>query len=246
MCTLETGRERDRQRVMTAVESVPIAQRLNAVRDRVHAAGRRAGRAPDSVRLVLASKTQPPPVIRAAYDAGARDFGENYVQEAMAKQAALADLKDIRWHLIGHLQSNKARTAAASFDIIHSLDSPKLAGALARARPDQPMPVLVEINLGGEASKTGVAPEDAQPLIEACRGKVEVLGLMAIPPPGAGPEPSRSYFVRLRQLRDRLAAATGIALSELSMGMTEDFEVAIEEGATIVRVGRAIFGERPR
>jgi pyridoxal phosphate enzyme (YggS family) len=229
-----------------AAESAEIAGRLNAVLERIHGAARRAGRAPDSVRLVLASKTQPPLAIRAAYDAGARDFGENYVQEALAKQAALADLEDIRWHLIGHLQTNKARIAAASFDIIHSLDSPRLADALARARPDPPMRVLVEINLGGEASKTGIAPDDAEALIRAVNGKVEVLGLMAIPPPGIGPEHSRPYFVRLGQLRDRLAPATGIALSELSMGMTDDFEVAIEQGATIVRVGRAIFGERPR
>ncbi|HZY58621.1 MAG TPA: YggS family pyridoxal phosphate-dependent enzyme [Candidatus Binataceae bacterium] len=228
-----------------AAESAEIAWRLNAVQERIHAAARRSGRA-NSVRLVLASKTQPPLMIRAAYQAGARDFGENYVQEALAKQAALADLEDIRWHLIGHLQTNKARTAAASFDIIHSLDSPRLADALARARPDPPMRVLVEINLGGEASKTGIAPDEAEALLRAVNGKVEVLGLMAIPPPGAGPEHSRPYFVRLRQLRDRLAAATGIALSELSMGMTDDFEVAIEQGATIVRVGRAIFGERPR
>ncbi|HXR36513.1 MAG TPA: alanine racemase, partial [Candidatus Binataceae bacterium] len=113
-------------------------------------------------------------------------------------------------------------------------------------RPQRLIPVLVEINLGGEASKTGVAPEGAEALIQAVRGKVEVLGLMAIPPPGPGAEHSRPYFARLRDLRDRLAAATGLALSELSMGMTDDFEVAIEQGATIVRVGRAIFGERPR
>ncbi len=223
-----------------------IAQRLGAVRDRIAAAQRRAGRAHDSVRLVLASKTQPPTAVRAAYQAGARDFGENYVQEALDKQAGLSDLKDIRWHLIGHLQTNKARVAAASFDIIESLDSMRLGEALARARPERPMPVLIEINLGGEASKTGVAPEGAEALIQAVRGKVEVLGLMAIPPPGPGAGHSRPYFARMRDLRDRLAAATGLALSELSMGMTDDFEVAIEEGATIVRVGRAVFDERPR
>ncbi len=228
------------------LDCAEIARALNAVRDRIAAAQRRAGRAPGSVRLVLASKTQPPQAVRAAYAAGARDFGENYVQEAMDKQAALSDLKDIRWHLIGHLQTNKARVAAAAFDTIESLDSMRLGEALARARPQRPIPVLVEINLGGEASKTGVAPDGAQALIQAVRGKVEVLGLMAIPPPGPGAEHSRRYFARLRDLRNRLAAATGLALSELSMGMTDDFEVAIEEGATIVRVGRAIFGERQR
>jgi len=228
------------------LDCAEIARRLDAVRDRIAAAQRRAGRAPESVRLVLASKTQPPQAVRAAYEAGARDFGENYVQEALDKKAALSDLKDIRWHLIGHLQTNKARVAAAAFDTIESLDSVRLGEALARARPQRLIPVLVEINLGGEASKTGVAPEGAEALIQAVRGKVEVLGLMAIPPPGPGAEHSRPYFARLRDLRDRLAAATGLALSELSMGMTDDFEVAIEQGATIVRVGRAIFGERPR
>jgi hypothetical protein len=148
--------------------------------------------------------------------------------------------------LIGHLQTNKARVAAAAFDTIESLDSMRLGEALARARPERPMPVLIEINLGAEASKTGIAPEDAEALIQAVRRKVEVLGLMAIPPPGPGARHSRAYFARMRDLRDRLAAATGLALSELSMGMTDDFEVAIEQGATIVRVGRAIFGERPR
>jgi len=228
------------------LDCAEIARRLDAVRDRIAAAQRRAGRAPESVRLVLASKTQPPQAVRAAYEAGARDFGENYVQEALDKKAALSDLKDIRWHLIGHLQTNKARVAAAAFDTIESLDSVRLGEALARARPQRLIPVLVEINLGGEASKTGVAPEGAEALIQAVRSKVEVLGLMAIPPPGPGAEHSRPYFARLRDLRDRLAAATGLALSELSMGMTDDFEVAIEQGATIVRVGRAIFGERPR
>ncbi len=229
-----------------SLETSEIALRLDAVRDRIAAAQRRAGRAPGSVRLVLASKTQQPQAIRAAYAASGRDFGENYVQEALAKQAQLSDLRDLRWHLIGHLQTNKARVAAASFDIIESLDSVRLGEALGRARPEPPIPVLIEINLGDEASKTGVAPQDAEALIHAVRGKVEVLGLMAIPPPGPGAGHSRPYFARLRDLRDRLAAATGLALSELSMGMTDDFEVAIEEGATIVRVGRAIFGERPR
>jgi pyridoxal phosphate enzyme (YggS family) len=228
------------------LDSDEIARRLDAVRERIAAAQQRAGRASDSVRLVLASKTQPPPAVRAAYAAGARDFGENYVQEALAKQAQLSDLNDIRWHLIGHLQTNKARVAAAAFDVIESLDSVRLAQALARARPEHPMPVLIEVNLGGEASKTGVAPEGAEALIQAARAEVEVLGLMAIPPPVAGLEQRRAGFVRMRNLRDRLAAATGLALSELSMGMTDDYEIAIEQGATIVRVGRAIFGERPR
>jgi PLP dependent protein len=223
-----------------------IAERLAAVRERISDAARRAHRDPALVRLVLASKTQRPEVIRAAFAAGARDFGENYVQEAAAKRDALADLRGLRWHLIGHLQTNKARAAAALFEMIHSLDSARLADALARARPSPKVRVLIEVNLGGEASKTGIAPEDAERLIEGARDKVELAGLMTIPPPAESPERARSFFARLRELRDRLAASTGLALSELSMGMTDDFEVAIEEGATIVRIGRAVFGERTR
>ena len=226
------------------VDAQEIADRLAAVRQRITAAAWRSARAPDTIRLVLASKTQSPQAIRSAYQAGVREFGENYVQEALAKQQALVDLKDVRWHLIGHLQSNKANAAAQSFDMIQTLDSLRLAQAIARVRRGAPMPVLVEINLGGEASKTGVSPDGAEELIMAVMDKVEVKGLMAIPPPGPAAEFSRPYFIRLRELRDRLAGSTGLALSELSMGMTDDFEVAIEEGASIVRVGRAIFGER--
>ena len=214
------------------------------MRERIEAAARRSGRDSGSVRLVAASKTQRPSALLAAYDAGVRDFGENYVQEAIAKRAELAHLTDVRWHLIGHLQTNKARIAAGAFDLIQTLDSPRLANALAKVRADAPMPVLIEVNLGGEPSKTGVPPAQVEALIEAVRTKVEVLGLMAIPPAAANPELGRPHFAALRDLRDRLAAATGFALSDLSMGMTDDFEIAIEEGATIVRVGRAIFGER--
>lgn len=228
---------------MTALPPGDIAARLSQVRERIAEAAARAGRGPESVRLVLASKTQPPEAIRSAYQAGASEFGENYVQQAQAKRAALADLGDLRWHMIGHLQSNKARAAAELFELIHGLDSERLAVSLARVRPAPAVRVLVEVNLGGEASKAGVAPAGVEPLIEAVRGKVDVRGLMAIPPPG---EPARLHFVGLRQLRARLAAATGLELPELSMGMTEDFEIAIEEGATIVRVGRAVFGERQR
>jgi PLP dependent protein len=228
------------------IDSSGLAERVLIVRQRVDAAARRAGRDPESVRLVAASKTQPPATIRAAYVAGAREFGENYVQEALSKQAELSDLSGITWHLIGHLQTNKAKVAAGAFGLIQTLDSVRLADALAKLRPGQPMPVLIEVNLGGEASKTGAAPDYTEALIDRVRGKVDVRGLMAIPPPGSTPEDSRPYFAALRTLRERLAAATGLALSELSMGMTDDFEIAIEEGATIVRVGRAIFGERVR
>jgi len=223
-----------------------IAARLTTVRERIASAARRAARDSAAVRLVVASKTQPPEAIRAAYAAGAREFGENYVQEAAAKQDALANLKELRWHLIGHLQTNKARDAANRFALIHSLDSARLASALGRARPAPRVAVLVEVNVAAEASKSGVAPSEVERLIEEARATVEIRGLMTIPPPAPSPERSRGHFAALRAMRDRLAATTGLALSELSMGMTDDFEVAIEEGATIVRVGRAIFGERAR
>jgi len=221
-----------------------IERRLEIVRARIAAAARRAGRSPASIRLVLASKTQPGDAIRAASRAGARDFGENYVQEAIAKRAELADLTEIRWHLIGHLQTNKARTAARAFALIHSVDSVRLAEALGRAQPSPLVRALIEVNLGAEASKTGVAADGVAAMLDAVRGMIEIEGLMTIPPPAASAETTRPYFARLREMRDRLAAQSGLALSELSMGMSDDFEIAIEEGATIVRIGRAVFGER--
>ena len=221
-----------------------IERRLEIARARITAAASRAGRDPASIRLVLASKTQPSEAIRAASRAGARDFGENYVQEAIAKRAELADLTEIRWHLIGHLQTNKARAAASAFALIHSVDSVRLAEALGRAQPSPRVRALIEVNLGAEASKSGVAPDAVAALLDAVRGKIEIEGLMTIPPPAAGAETTRPYFARLREMRDRLAVQSGLALSELSMGMTDDFEIAIEEGATIVRIGRAVFGER--
>jgi pyridoxal phosphate enzyme (YggS family) len=226
--------------MLTASE---ISDRLEQVRSHIADAVRRAGRAPESVRLVLASKTQPHAAVAAAYAAGARDFGENYVQEAIAKRSALGPL-DIRWHLIGHLQTNKARAAVQTFDLIQTLDNQRLAAALFRLHPSPLMPVLVEINLAGETEKSGVEPKGAEALINSVQDQVDVQGLMAIPPATVAPEASRPFFRQLRELRDRLAAATGLALFELSMGMTDDFAVAILEGATIVRVGRAVFGER--
>jgi hypothetical protein len=166
------------------------------------------------------------------------------VQEAVEKRAALGSGHDIRWHMIGHLQANKARDAVHTFDLIHTVDSERLASALFRLRAHPLMPVLVEVNLGGEPSKSGVAPERAEALLDAIRTRVDVRGVMAIPPPGANPEAARPWFARLREISRRLATSSGLALSELSMGMTEDYEVAIEEGATIVRVGRAVFGNR--
>jgi PLP dependent protein len=223
-----------------------IRERLTIVQARVGAAAYKAGRDASSIRLVLASKTQPSEAIRAAANAGARDFGENYVQEAIAKRAELSDLTDIRWHLIGHLQTNKAKVAASGFALIHSVDSVRLAEALARAQPSPRVHALIEVNLGGEASKTGVAPDGVAAILDAARDKLEIDGLMTIPPPASTAEAARPFFAQLRELRDRLATQSGYALSELSMGMTDDFEVAIEEGATIVRIGRAVFGERPQ
>jgi PLP dependent protein len=223
-----------------------IGRRLAEVNDRISAAARRSPRDAGAICLVLASKTQPPEAIVAAYRAGARHFGENYVQEAMLKRTSLQDLADLRWHLIGHLQSNKARPAASMFELIHSLDSKRLAQALHKVHPIPPTRVLLEINLAGETSKGGIPPGDAERLVAEIRDQVEVAGLMAIPPPAPSAEHSRRYFSRLREMRDTLAARSGLRLAELSMGMTDDFEVAIEEGATIVRVGRAVFGERPR
>lgn len=224
--------------------SEEIARRLEEVRGRIAEAARRARRSEDSIRLVLASKTQPAAALAAARDAGARDFGENYVREATEKRAALGFPPDVRWHMIGHLQTNKARDAARTFDLIHTVDSERLAAALFRLRAHPPMPALIEINLGGEQSKSGVAPERAEALIDAIRAHVDVRGLMTIPPPSENPAAARRWFAMLRQISLQLAASTGLALSELSMGMTEDYEIAIEEGATIVRVGRAVFGDR--
>jgi pyridoxal phosphate enzyme (YggS family) len=223
-----------------------IRERFTIVQARVGAAAYKAGRDASSIRLVLASKTQPSEAIRAAANAGARDFGENYVQEAIAKRAELSDLTEIRWHLIGHLQTNKAKVAASGFALIHSVDSVRLAEALARAQPSPRVHALIEVNLGGESSKTGVAQDGVAAILDAARDKLEIDGLMTIPPPAASAEAARPYFAQLRALRDRLATQSGYALSELSMGMTDDFEVAVEEGATIVRIGRAVFGERPK
>ena len=219
------------------------AERLAAVRARIAAAAERVGRDPESVRLIGASKTVPAGVLVQAVRAGLRDLGENRVQEAEAKAPLLrADLTDgagPQWHLIGHLQSNKARKAVALFDWIHSVDSPRLADALDRiARELGRTPrVLIEVNTSGEASKEGVAPEAAPALIAHVAGlaAIRLVGLMTIGPLAGDPRPA---FRRLRGLRD----AAGLA--ELSMGMSGDFEDAVEEGATMVRVGSALFGAR--
>jgi hypothetical protein len=229
--------------------SSTIADRLAAVRERIAAAARSAGRDPSSVLLVAVSKTFPIDAIREAYAAGQRDFGENRVQEGLQKSANSADL-DIRWHLLGHLQTNKARKAAPAFATIHSVDSVELLRKIdaAAAEAGRTPELLLQLDLAGEATKFGVPPEDVPPLFDAaaaCRA-ARVVGLMTLPPIAESPEDARPYFTRLRGLRDQWVAAGVPApmLRELSMGMSADFEVAIQEGSTMVRVGTAIFGSR--
>jgi len=226
-----------------------IADRLAGIRARIDAAARSAGRNPSSIRLVAVSKTFPIEAVREAYAAGQREFGENRVQEALQKMGDSADL-DIRWHLLGHLQTNKARKAGPAFATIHSIDSLELlqkidaAAAEAGRAPD----LLIQVDLAGEATKFGVPPGEVPRLFEAaaaCRA-AHVTGLMTLPPVPDSPEEARPWFTRLRDLRDEWLASgvPGAMLRELSMGMSADFEVAIQEGSTMVRVGTAIFGSR--
>lgn len=227
----------------------PIARRLDQVRARIGEAAARAGRSAGEVRLIAVTKTFPVESIRAAYEAGQRDFGENRVQEALQKMAGTADLQ-IRWHLIGHLQSNKARKAAEACVAIHSIDSADLLRRVDQAAeaggrsPD----VLIQVDLALEPTKHG-APLDTLPEILKAASRctaARVVGLMLLPPAAENPEDARPWFRRLRDERDRLASrgVSAASLPELSMGMSHDFEIAIEEGATMVRVGSAIFGKR--
>ena len=224
----------------------PIAQNLKDVRAAIAAAAQRARRDPGSVRLVAVSKTVDLERIRAAIDAGQDLFGENYLQEARDKIAVLG--RQVSWHLVGSLQSNKAREAVALFDLIHAVDRLKLARALdaAAARLGKVQDVLIQVNQAGEATKSGVAPAAAPALLQevARLPHLRVLGLMTMPPWFPDPEAARPYFQALRELRDHLRGLTGLPLTELSMGMSGDFAVAVEEGATLVRVGTAIFGSR--
>ena len=227
-----------------------IAGRLSAVRERIARAAERAGRRADEVTLVGICKTHPPEAVRAAAAAGLRDFGENRVQEAEAKLAATADLRaGLRWHLVGHLQKNKARKAAALFDRVHSVDDLELGRRLAAAAAElgRRVSVLVQVDLAGEATKSGCPEGELWPLLEGLRGleALAVEGLMVLPPYLDDPEEVRPYFRRLRALRDQARARGLLAGGELSMGMSHDFEAAVEEGATLVRVGTALFGERP-
>ena len=220
-----------------------IKENLEAVEERIRAACEKAGRSRDEVRLVAVSKRKPAEAVIEAAAAGQILFGENRVQEAQNKIPLCPN--HLHWHLIGHLQSNKARLAAGLFRMIHSVDSAKLLRALDEYAA-APLPVLIQVNVSGEGSKSGCAPEEAAGLIEAANAcsQVEVHGLMTIPPFTPDPEKARTHFSSLRNLRDELQEATGTPLPELSMGMSSDFEIAIEEGSTLVRVGSDIFGRR--
>ena len=226
-----------------------IKENVAQVRERIAAACRRSRRVPDAVKLVAISKTFPPECIRAAYEAGLRDFGENRVQEAMAKRPALSDLS-ITWHLVGHLQTNKAKAARELFQWVHSVDSFRLAQKLdqAVASDGGRLPVLLEVNLGEEASKVGIRESEIIQLAEQVSrlGTLEVRGMMVIPPFFDDPELVRPYFRRLRELAQEIDSKNiaNLSMQDLSMGMSHDFEVAVEEGATIIRVGTAIFGAR--
>jgi hypothetical protein len=227
-----------------------LAARLNDVRARIAAAARAPGGA-DSVKLVAVSKRHPPEAIREAYAAGQRAFGENYVQELVAKAEALADLPDIEWHFVGHLQTNKAKAAAKVAHVVHTIDSTALAKELGRraaARPTgavgpAPLPVLIEVNVGGEAQKAGATPSEIDEVIAAVREQpsLALRGLMTMPPAG-DLDAARKVFETLALLRQLHGGAS--ALADLSMGMSSDLEVALACGATIVRVGTAIFGPR--
>jgi pyridoxal phosphate enzyme (YggS family) len=231
-----------------------LASNIARVQERIEAAAKRAGRNPDQIALMAVSKTMPPERVREAYQAGLRLFGENRVQEFAEKSEFVADLYGARWRLIGHLQSNKATKAATLFDGIDSIDSLRLAEKLNEAaqKAERSLRVLIEVNVGGEAAKSGVAPvssEFEQILRAAPRlPALEICGLMTIPPFSAQPEGSRQYFAVLRRIRDEVAnrKLPKVSMDELSMGMSHDFEIAIEEGSTCVRVGTAIFGARPK
>ena len=218
-----------------------IAENLQRLRDRVDAACRRAGRSPSAVTIVGVSKGFPVEAVVAAWQAGLRDVGENRVQEAAAKlPAAMARGAAFRRHLVGHLQTNKVKTALELFDIIHSVDSLHLAEAISRTA-GKPASALLEVNVAAEESKYGLKPDDVPQALERIRSlpNIDVVGLMTVAPAASDAEQVRPAFRRLREMAETLG------LAELSMGMSDDFEVAVEEGATMIRIGRAIFGPRP-
>jgi PLP dependent protein len=232
-------------------DSAALRARLAGVRERIARAAGRAGRDPASVRLVAISKTFSADHVRAAADCGQRDFGENKIQEALGKMDRTADLR-LRWHLVGHVQSNKARKAGARFDVVHSVDASAAASRLdeGASGAGRPIDLLAQVDLAREPTKHGVSPDDLPALFARASSfsTARFVGLMVLPPAVEDPEAARPFFRTLRSLRDQLAAG-GIdasLLRELSMGMSHDFEVAVEEGATLVRVGTAIFGSRNR
>jgi PLP dependent protein len=233
---------------------VPIAENIAEIHERIARAAAKVHRNADSITLMAVSKTVEPERIKEAHAAGLRTFGENRVQEFESKSAALSELKDTEWHLIGHLQSNKAKKAAELFHAVDSVDSVRLAEKLnqAAAEVGKKLDVLIEIKVGQEENKAGI-PLDSPELENLLRAapqlaNVQIRGLMTVPPFTESPEGARSYFRLLRDLRDQIAARKlpGIEMDVLSMGMSHDFEVAIEEGSTCVRVGTAIFGIRPQ
>lgn len=226
-----------------------LTDRLESVLKRIRTAATGCGRDPESVHLVAVSKTIPSDIVAQAVEAGVDTLGENYVQEARQKIETLSDLP-VSWHYIGHLQSNKAKYAVKLFDLIHSVDSFKLARELNKqaAKIDKIQQILIQVNIAEEKSKSGVSEQDTIDLIEDVRQltNLSIRGLMTMPPYFNAPEKVRPFFAALRNLRDRIndLALENVSMAELSMGMTGDFEAAIEEGATLVRVGTAIFGER--
>lgn len=234
---------------MVSVEN-DLQTRLDSVRARIAACVRRSNRAPEEITLVAVSKTHPPQLLREAIGIGVTDLGENRVQEAGPKIAEVGR-SAARWHLIGHLQTNKARKAISFFDVIHSLDSISLARRLEQACIDEgreELRVLIQVELAGEATKSGIVPEKLLDLVEVVNdcSRLKFAGLMVLPPFFEDRERVRPFFRRLKELRDELQLKRyfGVERGELSMGMTHDFEVAIEEGATMLRIGTAIFGER--
>jgi PLP dependent protein len=240
--------------VYLSVRMGSIAENIRRVEERIAGAAHRAGRNPREISLMAVTKTVPPERIREAYDAGVRLFGENRVQEFLSKAQVLADLKSSEWHMIGHLQSNKSRTAAEMFHAVDSVDSLRLLERLNSMAQElgRRVPVLIEINIGGEQAKSGVAP-DSPELEQILRAApscecLEIRGLMTVPPYGEDPEQSRPFFRQMRMLHGQIAARNlpGVLTATVSMGMSHDFEVAIEEGSTCVRVGTAIFGARPQ
>src|SRR5256886_17070099 len=225
-----------------------IAENLARVREQIARAAAKAGSVDDGIGWVAITKTHPAEKVREAIEAGQTLFGESRVQEARAKIRELPS--NLHWHFVGHLQKNKIRHALPLFEMIHSVDSLALAQEMNRIAEEEGMRprVLLEINVAGEGSKFGFAPDKLREQMEALLAlpRLSVLGLMTIPPLGEEPEASRKYFVQLRELRDRLQTEFRVDLAQLSMGMTQDYAVAVEEGATLVRVGTAIFGERSK